>query len=232
MQTDKSRRNITFRLPVVLGAVDAKRTLWQLIMPGDKLGQLQSSDWTSEQQWGWRGWRYGGLPTWTQAELEAWSGGTQQTPPPAGAGTLVYSHLGKIDQVEMMVLGRTWLFLAVAGGLLAFSLLFVYVRALRRLEVGLTIAAAMVAAGLVYPEPTLMAVQWAAWGVLFSVIAIALRWILGRRLLSSGVVHGTTRSTIDTRSTHSRRPPSDGSSQRSTQTAPLLATLPGSEVKS
>lgn len=231
MRANTRRRNFTFQLPVLLDAVDAKRTLWQLIMPGDKLGQLRSSDWTSEQRWGWRGWRYGGLPTWTQTDLEAWSGGSQQTPPPEGAGTLVYSHLGKIDQIEMMILGRTWLFIAIAGSLLAFGLLVIYVRAIRRIEIGLAIAAALIAAGLIYPEPTFMAVQWAAWGLLFSGIALAMRWSLGRRLLSSGVIHGTTRSTIDSHSTHSHRPPRDGSSQSSTQTAPLLATLPGSEVK-
>jgi hypothetical protein len=220
----RSRGHVVLHAPV-LGpgqeGLTVRRLYWQLVLPPDEHLLINPPDFTGEYSWAWTDFHWGRRPLLDQAELEAWSGATTETPVPAATNRYLFSGIGAGDVLEVRTAGRSWLVLTASGGALVLGLLLIYVPMVRHPALLLCAALGILAAGAIYPEPTLLISQAASLGLLLTAMAGWLERSMSRRRRRAGLYRGGASSFVDRESTQTHHPPAPNV-PHSTETAAAL----------
>jgi hypothetical protein len=198
-----------------------RRIYWQLILPANEHLVASPDGFTGEFAWQWSGWFWfwGRHPLLDQAELESWAEAAPRDALPDRVNVYLFSSLGNVTQAEVRTAGRTWIVLWASGAALVAGLLLIYVPVSRHPATLLTMGMALLATGLIAPEPTLLLAQAACLGLVLTLLAGMLergtarrRRVLARKEPSS--------SRVELGSTHSgfkavipERPPSTATLQ-------------------
>jgi hypothetical protein len=195
------RGAIRMEFPRLNPAAWMRRMYWQLVLPASEHLLGDPDGFTGEFTWSWCGWFWGRTPLFDQAQLESWAEASPRDALPERVNLYLFSSLGNVKQAEVRTAGRTWIVLWASGAALVIGLLLIYVPISRHPATLLTLGLALLAAGLIAPEATLLATQAACLGLLLTLLAGALergvarrRRTLGRRDLSN--------SRIEVGSTH------------------------------
>ncbi len=198
-----------------------RRMYWQLVLPANEHLIADPSGFTGEFTWGWQGYYWGRQPLLDQTQLESWSGAAPRPPLPDRANVYLFSTLGNVEQAELRTASRTWIVLWASGAALVAGLLLIYVPASRHPAALLAVAIALLAAGLIAPEPTLLLGQGASLGLVLTLLAGLLeRGVSGRRKIL--VQREPSSSLVEVASTHTAYRPSLAASQTLTATAPVI----------
>ncbi len=187
-QAFPSEKNVS-PLPVQRKKSEAwmRRTYRQLILPTNEHLIAVPAGWTGEYVWGWSGGFWTRRQSIDQSELESWAGAAPMNPPIKRANRYLFSSLGKPPRAEARIVGRTWIVLWSSGAALVVGLLLIYVPAGRRPATLFVAGVALLAAGLIAPEPTLLLAQAAVLGLVLALLAGLLeRGLIGRRRDPSG----------------------------------------------
>ena len=117
---------------------------------------------------------------WRVRQLEALAEGPRpdwhaDEPPrdglPDRVNVYLFSAFGNVQQAEVRTAGRTWIVLWASGAALVAGLLLIYVPVSRHPATLLTMGMALLAAGLIAPEPTLLLAQAACLGLVLTLLA-------------------------------------------------------------
>jgi hypothetical protein len=181
------------------------RTYWQLVLPQNEHVIVPPEGFFPEYRWGWNGAFWARIPLMEQRELEAWSGGPQQTAVPSTTSRYLFSALGPVATAELRTASRPIIVLLASGIALIGALLLIYVPALRHPAVLLPLAAALAAISMIKPDVALLAAEAAALGVALSVIAAMLHRSMSRHRGAPGGREPSS-SVLNRRSTQSLRP--------------------------
>jgi len=137
-----------------------------------------------------------------QAELEAWAEAAPREALPDRVNVYLFSSLGNVEQAEVRTAGRTWIVFWASGAALVAGLLLIYLPVSRHPATLLTLGVALLAVGLIAPEPTLLLAQAACLGLVLTLLAGLLergaarrrRTLAGREPSSSLVEIGSIHS--------------------------------------
>ena len=171
--------------------------------------------------WGWRA-------SLTQGQLERWVGASQQDVP-GDTNQYLFSSLGTAPTIKLRTAGSGTILLVAAGMTLTVGLLLIYFPAVRHPGVLLGGGVVLACGGLLWPAPSLLAAQAASLGLLLTLGARGLVWILARRRDTRPVIRGAAAGGPDRGSTTLRPLPPEGSSFAATETAPAMLQPPSAE---
>ena len=204
-----------------------RRMYWQLILPANEHLVANPSGFTGEFIWQWDGWFWGRSPVLDQSQLESWAGAAPRDGLPDRANVYLFSALGNVEQAEVRTAGRTWIVLWASGAALVAGLLLIYVPISRHPATLLAMGMALLAAGLIAPEPTLLLAQAACLGLALTLLAGMLeRGVARRRRMIASRDLSSAR--FDVGSTHTGFQPALAAGLVSTETIqPIPPPAPG-----
>jgi hypothetical protein len=229
-RTGRGRQSI--ELPRLGANAWVRRMYWQLVLPRDEHLVVVPKGLTSEFTWGWTGTFWGRIPVWEQADLEAWCGVPSSDPAPAPAATSRYlwSSLGPVGRCELWTASRSLIVLGASAVALVVGLTLIYVPVSRHAVALLAAAVALMSAALLWPGPTLLALEAASLGLALTLLAGLLQRSVGRR---RRMLLGETSSSVSERgSTRTLRRAAPADSQNAPQSAPKASALPNSDSSS
>ncbi|MEX0938069.1 MAG: hypothetical protein WDZ59_09430 [Pirellulales bacterium] len=181
---------------------------WQVVLPNDLHVVVMPADFAREFLWDWRGLYWGRQPLMEQSQLETWVGAQRGTSVPSTTNRYLFSSLKNVQPLRISTADRSLIVLLASAVTLGMGLLLLYVRASRHPGVLLAGALALMALGLVYPEPAMLIAQAATLGLLLAVLATLLKLVLTRQRQAPVVVRGSASSMASPiQSTESLAPP-------------------------
>lgn len=158
-----------------------RRMYWQLVLPQYEHLVVAPAGFTPEFTWGWTGAFWGRNPQFEQSQLETWAGTVPMTSVPSATSRYLFSTLGPVEQCELHVANRSLIVLGASGLALVVGLLLLYVPGSRHPLTLLVVAAGLLAATFLYPEPTLLVAQAASLGLALTLVAGLLQRSMVRR---------------------------------------------------
>lgn len=176
-----SRGAMSLQFPQLGSDVWLRRMYWQVVLPANEHLISEPAGMTSEHVWDWRGLFWGRRPLLDQTQLESWSGATQRASLPERTNCYLFSTLDNVTQAELYTASRTWIVLWASGVALVAGLLLIYVPRSRHPAALLVVGVALLAAGLIAPEPTLLLAQGASLGLALTLLAGLLERSVSRR---------------------------------------------------
>jgi hypothetical protein len=204
----------------------SERLYWQVILPSSEHLISTPAGFTGEFTWKWNGF-WGRTALLDQEHLESWVEAAPRDALPEHANVYLFSAIGKVEAAELQTAGRTWIVLCASGAALVVGLLLIYVPVSRHPATLLVIAMALLAAGLVAPEPTLLLAQAACVGLALTLLAGLLERGVARRKRAIALKDLST-PRIELSTTHSGPRPALASNPPSTATIqPALPPSPG-----
>jgi hypothetical protein len=173
---------LTLRLPVLAGETWVRRTYWQLMLPQNEHVVVAPEGLIGESSWNWNGLYWGREPLKSQRELEAWSG-AQEAREPIGNGFngYLFSSMGPIDRCELRTASRWSIVLAASFVALLCGLLLIYFPAARHPMTLLAATTVLGAATVLYPQPSLLALQASSLGLALALLAGLLDRTIGSK---------------------------------------------------
>lgn len=199
-----------------------RRTYWQLVLPTNEHMVTNPDGFTGEFTWDWHGYFWGRQPLLDQGQLETWVGAVSRPPLPDRANVYLFSTLGAAEWAEVSTAGRTWIVLAASGAALVIGLLLIYVPVSRHPATLFVLGVALLAVGIVAPEPTLLAAQAASLGLALTLLAGLLeRSVTGRRRRTA-IRQEPSSSRVELGSTHLPHRVSLQNGPASTETLPAI----------
>jgi hypothetical protein len=217
------RGEIAFEFPRLLPGAWTRRIYWQLILPANEHLITNPDGFTGEFTWSWAGGFWRRTPLIDQAGLESWSGAAARDGLPDRANIYLFSAMGQVEQAEVWTAGRTWIVLWASGAALVIGLLLIYVPGGRHPAMLLVAGSALLAAGLIVPEPTLLLAQAASLGLVLTLLAGLLERGVARRRKASRRTE-SSHSQIELGSTHTIFRPTAAGNSRTTETLPPQPT--------
>ena len=211
------------------GSETAQRVYWQLVLPQNEHLLWAPVGLTPEYQWKWKAYRWGRQSNLGLRDLESRLATLAQDSFPTAQNEYLFSTISPINQVDFHTVDRATIVVFVSGATLLFGLMLIYSSVLRSPISLLVIGVAVLSIGLVFPEPTVFAVQAGVLGWTLTLVAQALKWSLGR---SQGrLPAGISKVAGSQDSTAPERVPSitDGSSRLATTVAPSPFSAPTAE---
>ena len=222
------RGALSLEIPRLKSDAWIRRTYWQLILPANEHLIAVPAGWTGEYVWGWSGGFWARRQSIDQTKLESWAGAAPLDPPIKRANRYLFSSFGKPPRAEARMAGRTWIVLWASGAALVVGLLLIYVPAGRRPATLFVAGVALLAAGLIAPEPTLLLAQAAVLGLVLALLAGLLeRGLIGRRRAPSGKEPSSSR--VDLRAVN--MVPSSVRTETPPSTEPMPSIVPQSTGK-
>ena len=186
----RHRGQLHMELPRMGRDVWVQRFYWQLVTPHSDHIAVGPSGIAQECRWGWQGFGWGRQPTLDQTQLEHWIGAAAQTPLPDGTNQYLFSSVGGIDAYDIYLASSAWIVLVASGAALVLGLLLIHFRFVRHPAILCLAAAAIACAGMLYPEPVLLAAQAAGLGLILAIAAGLLQYAMTRRHATSAVSEG------------------------------------------
>ncbi len=177
-------------LPVLLDVTSIGPTYWQVILPPQERIWQQSAPLISEQSWRWRGWFWSHEPRYAQRDLEEWAGVPHRPPPPPSCHSYVFSTLEWPARVLLRTVHQSWLNGLTASLTFLVGMLLLHVPFTRHpwvITAGL-LTMATVAAWV--PTILLHLGLGAAFGIMLTLMAGGLLWIMRRHSQQAVIVHG------------------------------------------
>jgi hypothetical protein len=204
----------------------SERLYWQVILPSSEHLISTPAGFTGEFAWKWDGF-WGRTALLDQEHLESWAEAAPRDALPEHANVYLFSAIGKVEAAELQTAGRTWIVLCASGAALVVGLLLIYVPVSRHPATLMVIAMALLAAGLIAPEPTLLLAQAACVGLALTLLAGLLERGVARRKRAIALKDLST-PRIELSTTHSGPRPALASNPPSTATIqPALPPSPG-----
>ncbi len=223
------RGALSLEIPRLKSDAWMRRTYRQLILPANEHLIAAPAGWTGEYVWGWSGGFWTRRQSIDQAELESWAGAAPLDPPIERANRYLFSSLGKPPRAEARTAERTWIVLWASGAALVVGLLLIYVPAGRHPATLFVAGVALLAAGLIAPEPTLLLAQAAVLGLVLALLAGLLeRGLIGRRRTPPGKEPSSSR--VDLRAVN--LVPSPARTETPPSTEPMPSIVPQSTENS
>ncbi len=172
---------LALELPQLEGSILREYLSWQLVLPRHEHVVAAGVDLIPEFRWGWGDFYWGRYPLRSQAQLESWIGATAGAQPPPGATNEYLFQVRHVpDQLHVRTATRATVVLLCSGVVLLLGLILLYVPASREPGVILALSVVLLAVGLLYPEPALLAAQAAVLGVVLVVISALLKRLAAR----------------------------------------------------
>lgn len=202
-----------------------RQTYWQVVTPATCFVGLDPPGYASEFTWDWQRFYWGRRPRWEQPQLERWVGALPLQGPAAGTHRYLYSTSGAPRGLPLRIVSRTTLVLATSGITLAVGLLALYLPWVRGPGCLLTVAVALGAGALIYPEISLVVAQAGALGGLLAALA---GWLRARERWPARVGGASTATFSPDRSSRRRVAAAVGSARR-VELATVVLPPPPSE---
>lgn len=215
--TDGGPGQYVLDLPQLIDADWTRRFYWQLVLPHDEHLLSGAKGLNAESSWNAPLPLFGQTPRFDQRALEQLVGASQQLPLPRSTNEYLYSSQDAVARIQITTASRAQILLVSAITVFVVGLLLIYVPSLRHPASLLMLCVFVGVMGFLFPHPTIQFAQLSAIGLLFVLLAFALKWLLARSRTGPAVLHGTSVSAIESVATESMLAPPDGSSQTSTQ---------------
>ncbi len=160
--------------PQIEGSSALSQVYWQLILPSDEHVVSEPMQLTSASEWQWLGVFWGRQPLKSQAELEDWSGASQQIAPTAAQNQYLYSGITSVSSIELMTAPRWLIVLAASACVLAVAIAYAYIPKRQRMWLMVVLATVIVFAAVAYPGITLMLAQASVLGLVLAVVSLVI----------------------------------------------------------
>jgi hypothetical protein len=161
--------------PQLVGSSALNEVVWHVVLPGECHVVQSPVQMVSAAHWQWLDTFLGRRPLKSQSDLESWVGATSQAAPVAGHSEYLYSGLGPVASIELVVAPRWLIVLAASALVLAAVLTWLYVPAVHRPWAAIVAAALIAALAVAYPEPAIFFAQASVIGWIAATIAVALK---------------------------------------------------------
>jgi hypothetical protein len=183
---------------------------------------------TPELTWTWRGLFWGRVSRLQPVDLERWMGATQQSDDfPLTVNHYLFSSFGALDSEPVFRRhARHGAELDVRAALLA-GLALIYVRRLRHPAVLFAAGVVLFTLILWYPDLAAALAQAAALGLLLSLTACVLKWMVDRRLASGSMMQGVAYASPDSQTVRASALQSPNPGATSTTTIPASVVARG-----
>ena len=212
-------------LPRLGRDVWVRRTYWQLMLPANEHLLAGPEGMVPEYRWQWTGvlWRRAALLE--QQDLEAWAGVKPTDPTELDVNCYLFGSLGAAGQCAFRTASRSIIVLMASGLALVLGLAWIYLPATHHPVSLLAASLVLLTVALLYPGPTLLALEAALFGVALALLAGLLHRSLVRR---RGLAPGEPPSSVyDWNTTRSLQPAAHSASSHDRQ---LPATAPSEAV--
>ena len=161
-------------LPRLESHTTTARVFWQLILPSSWHIASSPQQLSGEFWLGWLDYRWGRHPTHFQPELERLTGATS-TPPPASSNQYLYRGFEIPREVDVLVVGKTWLVFTTTIMAFGIGMLLIYTPLLHNSLFWLALALALAGLVVISPAFIMLAVQSIFWAGLMTLAAVILR---------------------------------------------------------
>ena len=208
-------------VPRVIQAKSNHRVYWTLMMPPHLHLLMSPQGMTPELTWTWRGLFWGRVSRLQPVDLEGWMGATQQSDGfPQTVNHYLFSSFGALDASQFSVATRGTVLISMSGAAMLAGLVLIYVRRLRHPAVLFAAGVALFTLILWYPDLAAALAQAAALGLLLSLIACVLKWMMDRRLASGSMIQGVVYASPDSQTVRASVLQSENKGAASTTTIP------------
>ena len=185
-------------VPQVVEARSNQRVFWTLATAPDVHLLLPPAEVTPVLSWTWRRFFWVRTARLLPQDLERWIGATPQPGDiPEAANRYLFSSFGPLGQLRFNLATRGTILLTMSGVALLIGLLVIYLSWLRHPATLFAGSLAVFTIILWYPDLALALLQAAIWGLLLTMLAVALRWYFDRHRLQGTVIRGTTYASPD-----------------------------------
>ncbi|WP_020466152.1 hypothetical protein [Singulisphaera acidiphila] len=177
-----------------------QQTRWEVVVPSSREIVGVPSGWTDENQWYWDKYVWRRRPWKSTEDLASWaSGSTSRTRgvngwDEDGRGdyhAYLFEHPGQPPELRLLIATRGSLVALCSGPVLALGVfVIVYRRRRFRLIWSVLLVLVLAVAASAQPSLTLQVVQCALVGVVFTLLAAALQWIVDRPRRGTTAVFG------------------------------------------
>lgn len=174
------RGNVQIDFPQLTPEAWIERLYWQVILPANEHLLGTPSGFNGEFLWQWDV-CWGRVPLLDQEQLESWSGAAPRDPIPDRANVYLFSAFGKLEGAHFRTAARSWIVLCASGAALIAGLLLIYLPISRHPVTLIAAGLALLSAGAVAPEPTLLLAQAACLGLTLTLLAGLLERGVARR---------------------------------------------------
>jgi hypothetical protein len=208
-------------VPRVIEAKSNHRVYWTLMMPPNMHLLVSPAGLTPELTWTWRGLFWGRVSRLQPMDLERWMGATEQFDDfPLTVNHYLFSSFGALDSSRFSVATRGTVLSAMSGMALLAGLALIYVRRLRHPAVLFVAGVTLFALILAYPDLAAALAQAAALGLLLSLTACALKWMVDRRPAGGSMLQGVAYASPDSQTVRASALQSPSPGATSTTTIP------------
>lgn len=189
---------LELEVPRVLQAKSHHRVYWTLMMPPHVHLLTPPVGMTPELTWTWRGLFWSRVSRLQPEDLERWMGATTQSDDfPQTVNHYLLSSFGTLDGHRFSIASRSAVLMTMSGTALLAGLALIYVRSLRHPALLFGIGLTLFTLILGYPDLSAALAQAAVLGVLLSLIACALKWVMDRRLPGGSLIQGVAYASPD-----------------------------------
>lgn len=221
---------MSIELPRLGRGVVVNRMYWLLMLPQNEHLVRMPDGLAGEFVWGWTGSFWGRVPLLDRRELDEWVGTPQSEPSSNSMSRYLFSSLGAVDKCQIRTASRSLIVLTASGIALVAGLLLIYVPASRHPVTLLAVSIMLLAAAVLFPEPTLLVLQAASLGLALILMAGLLRRSVAQR--RRGMLGETASSILERGSTKTLHPLPPVGNRDTTKTQPPPSPMPASDSHS
>ncbi len=178
-----------------------RQMYWQVALPADKHVVKVDERFTSENAWQWTGFGFARVANLSTQQLQQWSGGHTASSLPMQSHHYLFSYFGGTHSLTLWTASRSSIVLVASGVALAVGLLLIYVPASRRPASLLAGVVVLIAGGWRYPEEAFLIGQSAVLGVVLTLVAVRLKKIVSRPVVTPQIPAAGSSVVVNTYST-------------------------------